>query len=293
MHQGQRPYLVAQQDYLTRLLRHLSQFVDAGGRETLNGTRFLDWPTSENPQAVHEGLQALMRLALDSGTRLMQTLGDSATATLCAETVARLRQHVPEPSGRKSPAALLVLAGGRDARQTARSILQRDGPRDVSTFYGFYVLQALAQAGEIDTALDFIRQYWGTMLDYGATTFWEDFDLAWTNNAARIDELVQPGQRDLHGDGGAYCYVGYRHSLCHGWASGPTAWLSQHVLGVRPIAPGCQRVRVAPQLGRLEWAQGTYPTPLGPLWVRHERLPNGRVKSEIRAPKGVRVERSR
>ena len=40
---------------------------------------------------------------------------------------------------------------------------------------------------------------------------------------ARIDELVPPGKKDLHGDFGAYCYVGFRHSLCHGWASGPTA----------------------------------------------------------------------
>ena len=28
-------------------------------------------------------------------------------------------------------------------------------------------------------ALDIIRDYWGGMLDMGATSFWEDFDLAW------------------------------------------------------------------------------------------------------------------
>jgi len=86
------------------------------------------------------------------------------------------------------------------------------------------------------------------MLDLGATTFWEDFNLEWTSNAARIDELVPAGKKDIHGDYGAYCYLGFRHSLCHGWASGPTAWLSQNVLGVKPLTPGCQRVRVAPQL---------------------------------------------
>ena len=129
------------------------------------------------------------------------------------------------------------------------------------------------------------------MLDFGATTFWEDFNLEWTNNAARIDELVPPGKQDLHGDYGAYCYVGFRHSLCHGWASGPTAWLSQNVLGVKPLEPGFQRVRIAPQLGNLQWVEGDYPTPLGAIHVRHERQPDSTVKSKITAPSGVEVEK--
>jgi alpha-L-rhamnosidase len=42
----------------------------------------------------------------------------------------------------------------------------------------------------------------------------------------QIDEIVPAGKKDIHDDYGAYCYVGFRHSLCHGWASGPTAFLS-------------------------------------------------------------------
>jgi hypothetical protein len=95
----------------------------------------------------------------------------------------------------------------------------------------------------------------------------------------------------LHGDFGAYCYLGFRHSLCHGWASGPTAWLSQTVLGVQPLEPGCRRVRIVPQLGHLAWAEGSYPTPLGPIKIRHERLADGSVKSKIDAPEGIAVER--
>ena len=91
--------------------------------------------------------------------------------------------------------------------------------------------------------LDCIRHYWGAMLDLGATTFWEDFDLDWTANAGRIDELVPEGKKDIHGDFGNYCYKGFRHSLCHGWASGPTAWLTEHVLGVKVIEPGCKVLR--------------------------------------------------
>ena len=69
------------------------------------------------------------------------------------------------------------------------------------------------------------------MLSIGATTFFEDFDLKWLDSAGRIDSLSQPGQEDIHGDRGKHCYVGYRHSLCHGWASGVIAFIKEEVSG--------------------------------------------------------------
>lgn len=288
-HHGNRDYLEAQRDYLVALTRHLATFVGPDGREKLDGMRFLDWPTYENKRAVDEGLQAMLILALESGGRLLTTLGDEPAAKLCFDRVTRLRRHRPEVSGRKSPAALLALAGVRDPKTVARETLEKDGARDLSTFYGYYVLHALARADEHTRALEFIRTYWGGMLDLGATTFWEGFDLAWSENAGRIDELVPPGRKDVHGDCGEHCYVGFRHSLCHGWASGPTAWLSRHVLGVEPLEPGFRTARVVPHLGDLQWAEGTYPTPRGPIRIRHERRPDGTVHSTVTPPPGVTV----
>jgi len=287
LHHGNLDYLKQQRPYLAALLKRLATFVDAGGKETLDGMRFLDWPTASDPVAVHEGLQAMMTLTMESGARLSEILGDKETAKLCADTAQRLRKHVPESSGRKAPAALLAIAGFRDPAEVSANVLKKDGPKDLSTFYGFYVLNALAKSNDIDTVLDFISQYWGGMLDFGATTFWEDFDLAWTKNAGRIDEPVAPGKKDLHGDFGAYCYVGFRHSFCHGWAGGPTAWLSRNVLGVTPVAPGCAQVRITPHLGRLAWAEGTYPTPKGPIHVRHDKQPDGTVKTTLNLPEGI------
>jgi hypothetical protein len=290
MHQGNRDYLAAQQSYLTQLLKRLANLIGPDGKERIDGMRFLDWPSSPNQQGVTAGLQGLLVMTLESGARLLTALGDTDTARICTEAAARGRRVVPDVNGSKSGAALLSLAGMLDAKKTAESVLKIGGPKDVSTFYGFYVLQALAKSGDTDTALDFIRIYWGTMLDLGATTFWEDFNLEWTNNAARIDELVPPGKKDVHGDFGAYCYEGFRHSFCHGWASGPTAWLSQNVLGIKPLEPGFKRVRIVPQLGNLKWAEGVYPTPAGPIRVRHERKPDGSVASKIDAPPGISVE---
>ena len=113
----------------------------------------------------------------------------------------------------------MALAGIMDAKEANERCLAVDGAKGFSTFYGYYMLRAMALAGNYQGALDVIRTYWGAMLDVGATTFWEDFNMEWLPDAGRIDELVPAGKKDIHGDYGAYCYQGFRHSLCHGWAS--------------------------------------------------------------------------
>ena len=247
------------------------------------------WLLTPEGAAIHAGLQSLLILALEAGGEIATTLGDSPTAEKCRQAVDRLRKHVPDPGNSKQAAALMALSGLGDPARLNSDVLAVDGAKRLSTFYGYYVLQARARAGDYQGCLDIIRQYWGAMLDLGATTFWEDFNLDWVPGAARIDELPGPGRKDIHGDYGAYCYKGYRHSLCHGWASGPTAWLSHNVLGVEIVEPGCKRVRIDPHLGDLQWVEGTYPTPQGVIKIRHEKQPDGRIKSEIKGPSGVVV----
>ncbi|MCD8032805.1 MAG: alpha-L-rhamnosidase, partial [Alistipes sp.] len=189
----------------------------------------------------------------------------------------------------KQGRSLMVLAGLADAAETDRDYISKGGSAGFSTFYGYYMLRAMAAAGNYEGALERIREYWGAMLDLGATTFWEDFNMEWLP-AARIDEPVPAGMRDLHRECGAYCYKGFRHSLCHGWASGPTAWLTEYVLGVGVVEPGCRRLRIDPHLGDLEWVEGTFPTPYGVVKIRHEKGADGTVKSRVEAPRGVKAE---
>ena len=93
-------------------------------------------------------------------------------------------------------------------------------------------------------ALHMLRAYYGAMLEKGATTFWEDLDMSWLEKTAAIDRLPEEGLRDLHGDSGIACYTGYRHSLCHGWSSAPTAFLAEEsgfwspAAAVLPFVPG-------------------------------------------------------
>jgi hypothetical protein len=234
-----------------------------------------------------------MVLALRAGEKLRRALDDQHIAEACSQASARLARHCPPHGQIKQAAALLALAGLIEPSKANAEVLGVEPLRGVSTFYGYFVLQARAAAGDIAGCLELIRRYWGTMLDFGATTFWEDFDLDWTLDAAGIDQLVPNGKKDIHGDFGNYCYKGFRHSLCHGWAAGPTAWLSEHVLGVTPLEPGCRLVKLAPKLGDLEWAMGAFPTPFGPITLEHARLPSGKIGTKVRAPTEIKIEQGK
>lgn len=288
LYHGDLGYLKQQRDYLRELLNLLVTKID-GNKEALDGHRFLDWPSSENKQAIHAGLQALMVMALDAGAELSRVLGENSTARQCEEAETRLRKHVPDPGNSKQAAALLALAGMMDAEKANNQVIAVGGAKDFSTFYGYYMLHAKAMAGDYQGALDNIRQYWGGMLDLGATTFWEDFDLSWLENAAPIDELVPPGKTDVHATYGGYSYKQLRHSLCHGWASGPTSWLTRHVLGVSVLEPGAKVIRIDPHLADLEWVEGAFPTPYGVVRIRHTQTGEGKVKTEVDAPDEVKV----
>ncbi|MDR1980894.1 MAG: alpha-L-rhamnosidase [Tannerellaceae bacterium] len=293
-YQGSLSYLREQQPYLTGLLNLLLTKVDASGKEKLDGGgRFLDWPSSPNTKGIDAGLQALMVLAFQAGADMCTALGDKSLAGKCAATAELMQKQLPPHNQLKQAAALLALADMLPAREANEEVISVGGVRDFSTFYGYYMLQAQAKAGNYSTAMDNIRQFWGGMLDMGATTFWEDFNLEWTENAAGIDELVPKGKKDIHADFGAYCYKNLRHSLCHGWASGPTAWLSEHVLGVQVVEPGCKVLRIEPHLGDLEWVEGTFPTPQGVVFISHKKGADGKIKTEVKAPKGIRIIRKR
>lgn len=294
MQNGDLAYLQEQQAYLCALMQLFAGYVDENGNETLDGFRFVDWPSEGDPVAIHAGLQGILCMGLEAGGKLCRILGEDDVAELCEAKVAQIRgAGVPDTNGNKRAAAMLLLSGiakGADADALVKMI-KETGAQGMSTFLGFYVLNALSEQNETTAALDIIRTFWGAMLSRGATTFWEDFSMDWLEGSGRIDELVKPGEKDIHGDYGAYCYKGFRHSLCHGWASGPAAYLSRYVLGIEVLEPGCKKVRICPDLGDLDFAEGTYPTPYGVIRVRHEKDAAGKIVSEIDAPAEVEIVR--
>lgn len=290
LYNGDTDYLRKQHEYLRELVSIVISQID-GNRENLNGGgRFLDWPTSEMPDVIHSGLQAQMVMALEAAADMAVWLGDSGMEKQCTAAAKRLRRHTPGDMGNKQAAALLSLAGMLEPEKAAITIMD-GGAERFSTFFGYYMLEALARAGRYDSAMEIISDYWGGMLDLGATTFWEDLTYSDLAKASRIDEPVPAGKFDIHADGGDYCYRGLRLSMCHGWASGPTSWLSRHVLGVTPLEPGFRTVEIKPNLGELNWAEGTFPTPYGIIKVRHEKMPDGTIRTQTDAPEQITVMR--
>ncbi len=285
---GDRAYLAKQLPYLKTLFRNLSAQIAPNGQD-ISPNRFLDWPTRGHDDAVDAGIQALHILAAQASAEIFAELGESELAKQAEADCARLREFAVKCDGFKQSAAMAVLAGLLDAEQTNEAVLKNGGAAGMSTFMGYYILLAMAKAGDYTGALKMIREYWGGMLKLGATSFWEDFDIDWMQNAAPIDRLPREGEIDVHASYGRFCYTGYRHSLCHGWASGPTAWLSRYVLGVAFLEAGGKKVRIQPHLGDLNWVEGTYPTPYGVIRLRHEKCADGSVKTTVQAPDEIEI----
>lgn len=281
---GDYNYLASQREYIAEMLKRYVKYVDENGSEILPEGRFFDWPTANSATETHNGLQGLLRLALLRGADIMKALGESEIAFDCINAANRMLNHKPESITAKQPAALLSAGGIYPASEMFRRVIGPGGAHGLSTFLGYYTLNACADAGEYIAAVDIMKGYFGKMLELGATTFWEDFDIDWADGAAPITEPVPDGMRDIHGDFGAHCYIGLRHSLCHGWASGPAPYLAANVLGIKPAKPGCSEVYFKPHLSGLKWVRGTYPTPYGDISVEIDES-----SASCKAPDGVKV----
>lgn len=288
LYNGDINYLKEQQPYMTALIKHIITKIDKDGKENLDGGRFLDWPTSENPDVIHSGLQALTLMTMQAGKEISGWLDDAELNKMCSDAITLLEKHKAQNYDNKQAAALLSLSGMQSADEASQTIL-KEGANDFATFYGYYMLEALALDNKYNEAMNIISDYWGAMLDLGATTFWENFNYEERHNAIGIDDMPDTTKFNIHSDGGDHCYIGLRASLCHGWASGPTSWLTKYVLGIHVVEPGSKTIRITPHLGDLEFADGTFPTPYGVVSVRHTKLSDGSISSEVDAPEEVKI----
>jgi alpha-L-rhamnosidase len=132
----------------------------------------------------------------------------------------------------------------------------------MTPYYGDYVLRAMAEMDHRADALAWIRQYWGGMLKEGATSFWEGYDVNWY-------------KEDFHSSLQADNRSGYFVSLAHGWSSGPTAWMTEEVLGIKPTGAGYATVDLRPDLLGLQFARGAVATPRGALKLEADAKDSG------------------
>jgi len=142
-----------------------------------------------------------------------------------------------------------ILAGGSPIWRPTTPLTGTDD-EVMSPYYGYFVLSDYGLMGHNQDGLDLIRRYWGEMLRRGAGTCWEKFDPRFPKNFGPLLDMMP--------------YL----SLCHGWSSGPTSYLTEYVLGVRPTSGGFRTVEIAPDLADLYWVTGDVPAPQGTIHVR-------------------------
>jgi len=129
-------------------------------------------------------------------------------------------------------------------------LLNNDVPKITTPYMRFYELESLCAIGDQSYVLKQMKDYWGGMLKLGATSFWEEYNPV---------------------DTGANIYAMYGRpygkSLCHAWGASPIYLLGKYFLGVKPTSPGYKDYLIEPNLGGLQWMQGTVPTPNGDIKV--------------------------
>jgi len=272
-------YLEEQRDYIRGALSLLNGVVNEDGTIAVDDSFLFDWP-SHGSEDEKVGLYAIWVLAGRKSRRLLHILGEDTS--VCDDMLGRLsRNRNTAVSEWKQCEAFLVYAGLKPAGE-AHAFLTKGGANGFSTFMSYYLLCAIADGGGAAEAVSLMKEYYGAMLDLGATTFWEDFDLKWKEGSAPLDRLPQEGEHDIHGDFGKHCYVGFRHSFCHGWSCGPIAFLMRRIGGIEILEPGCKKVRIRPEAAGFRFYELTYPTPYGPIRIS---LRDG--KTTVSVPEGV------
>ena len=287
MHWGDMEYLSEQRNYMLNIANKLFDIIDMDFKsDNINGL-FVDW-SSKGQECEIEGVKSIACIALKRLKQLLEILDESRCAKKCEVYYKLLKSEKPDDNLKLNNriAALTVLAERNSQKSLDKTLSTTEN--EMSCFMGFYILKALAKTGNHSKALDIIRNYWGAMLNLGATTFWEEFNMEWAKNAARIDEIVPDGKDDIHGDFGEHCYKQYRLSLCHGWASGPTAFLSENIGGIEILESGCKKIKISPNLAGLEWVNIDFPTPYGIVKIK-SRCVDGKINTNVTAPDEIEI----
>lgn len=218
-----KSYIKKQMSYLCGLIRQMDECVNEDGALQYP-SYFVDWQTHDQPEEK-DGSRAINIMAVRSAICLLEEFGEDST--LAHALLEKLLKKDIIARKNKKVLALKYFAVGLSKEEQAE--LVRGGAEGMSTFMSYYILKAVASFDR-KAAIKMMKDFYGAMLDKGATTFWEDFNMDWVKNSSRIDAFPKDGEKDIHADYGDFCYKGFRHSLCHGWSAGIIAFMKEENL---------------------------------------------------------------
>ena len=300
---GSLKELQAVREPLKGLLARMDRDVDPSGLFVNPGKRelFVDWAPNfdrDTPEA-RRAIQFEYLMAFAEGAKLLDKVGEQALAEKYRARSAQMKQaaesHLLDPAtGTFGPywqANAIAVVSGAVSPERGRAIYDRvlsgvgagtERMQQVTPFYGYYVMEALARLGHTQQALDWMRQYWGGMLDEDATSFWEAYDPRWPREQPH--KYLQADRK-----------TGYYISMAHGWASGPALWLLENVVGLHSADAGGHSFEIRPELSGLSWVKGSMPAGKGILTVGIQNNDNMTIsvsvpescKAKVRIPDGM------
>ena len=198
---GNQEFFQENREYALEILKQFDVRISEAGEVSLtceyDMEYFLDWQSCGQPDALI-GVEALLLWMAQKFVKLEEN--ENARSI-----IRKLSGCVEKKTTMKQVRAFQVLAG-RNHPEEDLQFLAEGGAKGISTFMAYYILTAMAKTGGTQM-LEILKQYYGGMLEKGATTFWEDFDVAWMENSSRVDEFPKEGQKDIHGDFGKFCYL--------------------------------------------------------------------------------------
>lgn len=132
-------------------------------------------------------------------------------------------------------------------------------------YFKYFIVDMGFSLDKRDWATDYMRYYWGKMLESGATTWWRTFS-----------PDMEYGPENAG-------------SLCHGYGVSPVMFILGEVLGLRPATPGYKQVYFNPQLTAVEWARAQIHTPNGVIHIGWGHKENGELEITIDASYGLEL----
>lgn len=256
-------FLVENKEYILKLTNQILQNINENG-ETIFEKNFLDWPTSDCADEII-GVHALTIICLKKVILMYDYF--NLNIDKVEEKLNLLLIKDFNVNNKKQVKALIAIAKNDFSENTLKFLVENNSS-GFSTFMSYFILSAIFESDGQEKSVELMKEYYGAMLKYGATTFFEDFDISWINNSFGIDSLPIDSLNDLHGDFGQYCYSGFRHSLCHGWSAGVIAFIVEKIVGVKEIEPGGKKILIDPYMGNLRFINYNHPTAVGNVIIK-------------------------
>jgi len=268
---------------------HTEGLIDTGYKASFKWWVLIDW-NEVDKRGVVAPLNMFVVDAFEAGAQLAGLLGHESDAAKFRRRAACYRKRIDEVFWDSSQRLYIdAIAHGRPSKHSSvntnalalmtgvargprrRALVERFRRKrwlSPCPFFQTFVIEALMRHAGPRLAWDYLFEYWGEMVDRGADTFWEAFDLdAMAGAPAALPHKLW--------------------SRCHGWSAAPAYFMGAYLLGLRPAAPGFGRTRLAPMPSPFQTFTGSVPTPKGKISIECDRK---KKRIALNTPNGVEIE---